>query len=150
MKKIYTIICLGIIFSASMLRAQLNGVYTIDNTLPASITNFTSFTQFASTLNLQGISGAVTVNVGATSGPYNEQIAIVQYTGASVSNSVLINGNGRTISFNATSATLPYTILLSGADYMTWNNLRVLGTNGTYALAMHLWNGSDNNTSTNM
>src|ERR1043165_5156466 len=117
MKKIYGILCLGIVFSASMLRAQLNGVYTIDNTLPASATNFTSFTQFASTLNVQGVNGPVIVNVGLGSGPYTEQVEILQYTGASATNSVVINGNGRTITFNATNTALRHTIMLSGADY---------------------------------
>jgi hypothetical protein len=149
-KKIYWTLCLGIIFSASLLRAQLNGVYTIDNTVPVSTTNFTSFTQFASTLNLQGVSGPVTVNVGVTSGPYTEQIEIIQYAGASATNSVVVNGNGRTITFNATNTALRHTIMLSGADYMTWNNLRVIGTNATSALVVHLWNASDNNTFNNM
>lgn len=130
--------------------AQLNGIYTIDNTLPASTTNFTSFTQFASTLNAQGVSGAVTVNVGASSGPYNEQINIIQYTGASATNSVVINGNGRTITFNATNTALRHTIMLSGADYMTWNDLRVIGTNATSALVVHLWGRANYNTFNNM
>ncbi len=150
MKKNYLTLCLGILFSASSLHAQLNGVYTIDNTVPVSATNFTSFTQFASTLNVQGVSGPVTVNVGTTSGPYNEQIEIIQYAGASATNSVVINGNGRTITFNATNTALRHTILLSGADYMTWNNLRVIGTNGTSALVVHLWGGADNNTFNDM
>ncbi len=150
MKKIYGILYLGILFSATTLRAQLNGVYTIDNTAPSSATNFTSFTQFASTLNAQGVSGPVTVNVGLGSGPYSEQIEIIQYAGASATNSVVINGNGRTITFNATNTALRHTIMLSGADYMTWNNLRVIGTNATSALVVHLWNGADNNKFNNM
>lgn len=129
------------------LQAQLNGTYSIDNTQAASATNFTSFTQFASTLNAQGVSGPVTINVGG--GPYNEQININQYTGGSATNSVVINGNGRTITFNATNAALRHTIMLSGADFMTWNNLNIIGTNATSALVVHLWNGSNNNTFNN-
>lgn len=150
MKKIYGFLCLGLICSGLTLHAQLSGVYTIDDTAPVSATNFTSFTQFASTLNAQGVSGPVTVNVGILSGPYNEQVEFIQYPGSSATNSVVINGNGRTITFNATNVAARHTIMLSGADYMTWNNLQVIGTNGTSALVVHLWNGADNNTFNDM
>jgi hypothetical protein len=152
MKKIYRFLCIGIMAAmpGAYLQAQLNGVYTIDNTQAVSATNFTSFTQFTSTLNAQGVSGPVTVNVGVASGPYNEQIDIIQYAGSSATNSVVINGNGRTITFNATSAAMRHTIMLSGADYMVWNNLRVIGTHATNALVVHLWNGSDYNIFNNM
>jgi len=150
MKKIYQLFFLGMLFSVSVLRAQLSGIYTIDNTLAPSATNFTSFTQFASALNTQGVTGSVTVNVGAASGPYTEQVEFLQYGGASATNSVLINGNGRTITFNATNAALRHTLMLSGADFMTWKNLTVIGTNATNALVVHLWNGADNNTFENM
>src|SRR5690606_30360884 len=104
-KKIYGLLCLGmtLVLPGTKLLAQLNGAYTIDNTIPSSATNFTSFTAFANAINANGVSGPVVVNVGATSGPYNEQIEIIQYAGASATNSVVINGNGRTITYNATN-----------------------------------------------
>lgn len=151
MKKIYGLLCLGmtLVLPGTKLLAQLNGAYTIDNTIPSSATNFTSFTAFANAINANGVSGPVVVNVGATSGPYNEQIEIIQYAGASATNSVVINGNGRTITYNATNTALRHTIMLSGADYMTWNNLHIVGTNATSALVVHLWNDADYNTFNN-
>jgi len=147
MKKNYTFILVLLLLSARYL-GQLNGIYTINNSIAASSTNFTSFATFAASLNVGGVSGPVTVNV-LTNGTFNEQVNFLQAPGISATNSVLINGNGATITFNATSATLLHTILLSGADYMTFNNLNVVGTGGTYALACHLWNGANNNTFNN-
>src|SRR5687768_4836503 len=85
------------LLASSTLTAQLNGVYTIDNTIAASATNFTSFATFAASLNVGGVSGPVTVNVGTTSGPYTEQVNFIQAPGISATNTVTINGNGRTI-----------------------------------------------------
>lgn len=146
MNKIY-LICsaaLTMLLTVSA-HAQLNGVYTIDNTQPASTTNFTSFTQFASTLNAQGVSGPVTANVGNTSGPYVEQVEFQQITGASAINTITINGNGRTVTFGAGVTANRHTILFTGTDYVTINNLTVTATNATNAFAVHLWSGADNN-----
>lgn len=124
--------------------AQLSGIVTIDNTQPASSTNFTSFATFASSLNTGGVSAPLTVNVVANT-VFNEQITFNQTPGISATNTITINGNGSTLTFSATVAATPWTLLLSGADFMTFNNLKVTGTGATYALAVHLWNSANNN-----
>ncbi|MES2680899.1 MAG: T9SS type A sorting domain-containing protein [Bacteroidota bacterium] len=139
----FTLILVCLFFSAKFL-AQLNGVYTINNTIAASATNFTSFATFAASLNVGGVSGPVTVNV-LSNAVFTEQVNFNQAPGISSTNTVTINGNGATLTFNATSATLRHTLLLTGADYMTINSLTVTGTNATNALSCHLWAGANNN-----
>ncbi|WP_317896711.1 T9SS type A sorting domain-containing protein [Aurantibacillus circumpalustris] len=125
--------------------AQLSGIVTINNTIPSSATNFTSFTAFAAVVNTAGVSGPLTVNVAATSNLYTEQVSFSQAPGISATNTITINGNGRTITFNATAAANPHTIVLNGADYMFFNNLNIIGTGASYALVVHLWNQANNN-----
>lgn len=126
----------------------LNGTYTLDPTLPASSTNFTSWAAFKTAL-VCGITGPVTLNVNAATGPYNEQVEFVPVTGASAVNTITINGNGAVINYNASLSTAPHTIALNDADYFRFKNLTVGGLGATYALSMHLWNNADNNTFTN-
>ena len=124
---------------------QLTGNYTIDDTQLSSATNFTSFTQFASTLNLQGVAaGGATVSVNG-SPVYTEQINLAN-TSMTSANRLYIVGNGRTLTYAAQTTNLPHTLLLSGADYVTISNLKIDATNATNALAVHLWNGADYNT----
>jgi len=133
-----------LILLATQAGAQLSGVVTIDNGSPSSASNFTSFTAFAAVINTAGVSGPLIVNVAATSTVYNEQVSFIQAPGISATNSVTINGNGRTISFNSAASANPHTLVLNGADFMTFNNLNIVGL-GTFALTVHLWNGADNN-----
>ena len=137
------------LYSFNIHSQAMTGVYTIDNTSPASASNFTSFTSFATYLNANGVSGPVTVNVSATSGPYNEQVNFTQAAGVSATNTITVNGNGRTLSFTSSSSTAPHTLLLSGADYMTFDNLVINGSGTTYALSVHLWNQANSNQFTN-
>jgi hypothetical protein len=124
--------------------AQLNGVYTIDLTQPTAGTNFQTFSAFANTINAQGVSGPVTVNVAVGTGPYVEQPIFNQITGMSVTNSVTINGSGVTITFAGTAAA-PHTMLFNGTDYFTVNNLNMVGTTLNSCLVLHLYNLADNN-----
>lgn len=149
MKKKYSFLgmcgLLAACFAFDVNAQALSGNYTIDNTQPATATNFTSFTQFANSLNTNGVSGPVTVNVGNTSGPYVEQIRFNQISGMSSTNSVTINGNGRIIRFTSNSSTLPSTFDLNGTDYMFVHNLQVEALGSTYGQAVHLYNNADNN-----
>jgi len=131
--------------SAIGTQAQMAGVYTIDNTLPTGGTNYTSFTDAVSDLVALGINAAVTFNV--TSGQtFNEQIDIPQITGSSATNTITVNGNTALLTFSPTSSFVPHTLRLSGADYMRFNNLRVIVSfNSNPGTALHLYNGSDYN-----
>ncbi|WP_317899394.1 T9SS type A sorting domain-containing protein [Aurantibacillus circumpalustris] len=125
--------------------AQLAGVVTINNTAPASATNFTSFTAFAAVVNTAGVSGPLTVNVDVASGPYTEQVKFLQAPGISATNTITINGNGRVLTFGSSASANPHTMVLQGADYMFFNNLNFIGTGTTYALVVHLWSSANNN-----
>ncbi len=121
----------------------LAGTYTINGGLPTGGTNYQTFTDLAIDLNCAGVSAPVVVNVIPAT--YTEQINIGNIPGSSLTNTVTINGSGSTLTF-AAIITAPHTLMLSGADYMSWNNMSIVGTGATYALACHLWNQSDNNT----
>jgi len=122
--------------------AALSGAYTINSLLSTSGTNFQSFTDFATAINAQGVSGPVTVSVSG--GPFNEQVLFNQITGASSINRITINGNGCTITYASTNTNLRHTLGFNGGDYFTINNLIVQGT-GTYAYPCQMYNNADYN-----
>lgn len=124
-------------------------MYTINSGAPASATNYTSFSTFASSINAVGVSGPVTVDVVAGSGPYNEQVEFTAIAGTSATNTIAINGNSNTITFAASLLAAPWTVNLNGTDFMTINSLTITGTGGTYAMSLHLWNNANNNTFNN-
>lgn len=122
------------------------GTYTIDKNAPASATNFTSFTSAAGTLNTGGITGTVTINVVAASGPYNEQVTINNIPGASASSPVTINGNNQELNFNNTSAGSLHIIGLNNTKHLVLNNLRIKSLNSSYGAGIIFTNNSDSNT----
>ncbi|MFT7378578.1 MAG: hypothetical protein ACI8ZQ_000316, partial [Bacteroidia bacterium] len=129
MKKIYnrnwlfknfkSIAVLGALLVAGSASAQLSGTYTINSAASTSGTNYASFTALASALNTSGVSGAVTINVVAGSGPYSQQFNLNAISGSSATNTITINGNGEKI-----SASSPI-IKLNGTDYITFDDLVV-------------------------
>jgi PKD repeat protein len=134
------VICLAA-FSAN---AQLAGIYTINSASPTAASNFSTFTDLATVLNSAGVSGAVTVNVLGASN-YNEQVEFTQAPGVSTSQNIVINGNNHALSFTSTNTAQPWTLLLNGADFMTFNNLFVEGLGASNPLPCHLTNNADNN-----
>src|SRR5690606_38792559 len=85
------------------------GTYTINSAIVTGAGNFQTFSDAMAAIGC-GISGPVVLNVVAGSGPYNEQVTIPSTVGATATNTVTINGNGNTVTFNATSSALPYTL----------------------------------------
>ena len=127
----------GFLLISSASFGAFSGTYTIDAKSAASSTNYQSFTSIfgdmfngtrtdGGTSNGSGISGAVTINVVSGSGPYTEQVTIKQISGISATNTIVVNGNGNTIQFSATSSSTSHTILFDGADYVTIDNLKIL------------------------
>lgn len=137
------LVAVCVLFTGTMAMAQLSGTYTIDSANTTSGTNFQSFTDFASAINTNGVKGAVTVNVVSGSGPYEQSVSFGAISGANSSNTITINGNGETIRNTASS----YVIQMNGADYFTFNNLKVdaAGT-GNNTRCFHFYNGADYNT----
>ncbi|GAA4393169.1 hypothetical protein GCM10023186_44490 [Hymenobacter koreensis] len=128
---------------------SLTGTFTINSALPTGggNRNFVSFTDAAAALNTAGVAGAVTLNVDASSGPYTEQITLTTIAGASATNTITFNGNGRTLQFGSTTSAQRAVIKLDGADYVTLNNLNVVAnpTGATYGWGIHLANEADHN-----
>lgn len=125
--------------------APVSGTFTINNALPTSSSNFQTFTEAISFISC-GIGGPVVFNVTPGSGPYNEQLNIPQIGGASSTNTIKINGNGETISFNSTSTNSRSVVTLNGTDHLTLDSLIIDATSGTYGWGILLTNSADSNT----
>ncbi|RZK98859.1 MAG: hypothetical protein EOO62_25710, partial [Hymenobacter sp.] len=125
----------------------LAGAYTINNTLPTAGTNFTSFTDAATRLNTDGVSGPVTITV--SNGPYAEQFLLADVAGTSATNTLTVNGGGRTIQFASAATAQRAVVQLNGTDYTTINNLVIDATGGTYGCGILLTNAANNDRLTN-
>ena len=122
------------------------GVYTLNSLAAPSATNFQTFTQLTSALR-GGINGPVVVNVNPSSGPYNEPLLLPVIGGASVVNSVTINGNGRTLQFNNTA---DYALIrFDGSKHVYIDNLVVKSLNSINGWGAHFTNNADSNRLTN-
>jgi hypothetical protein len=129
----------------------LAGFYTINSAFPTDLAslNFQSIGAAVSLLNCVGVSGPVVFNVVQGSGPYNEQIALNNISGASDVNTITFNGNGQTMSFTTTAA-LRYLFLLDGAKHITINDFVFEGTTlATNFFPVLLTNQADSNTISN-
>jgi hypothetical protein len=129
----------------------LAGFYTINSAFPTDLAslNFQSIGAAVSLLNCVGVSGPVVFNVVQGSGPYNEQIALNNISGASDVNTITFNGNGETMSFTTTAA-LRYLFLLDGAKHITINDFVFEGTTlATNFFPVLLTNQADSNTISN-
>lgn len=117
------------------IKTALNGIYTIDNTLPTAGVNFANFTDVANDLNTLGISGPVTFNVtagqtfpmtvGAT--PYNYAFAIAT-TGTPTMPIVFQrfgSGANPVIAVTGSAATNDIAVFNYGADYITFDGIDV-------------------------
>ncbi|HET9504039.1 MAG TPA: T9SS type A sorting domain-containing protein [Hymenobacter sp.] len=129
----------------------LSGAYTINSALPTAGTNFASFTEAATRLNLDGIGGPVTLAV--TGGPYTEQFSLGQVPGTSATNTIVVNGGGSIIRF-ASTTNQRAVVQLNGTDYTTITNLVIDATGGTTGVATSgigvlLTNAADNDQLTN-
>lgn len=125
--------------------SPLSGTYTLDSAIVTGGTNFQSFTDLVLSLTNAGVNGAVTVNVTAASGPYEEQVIITSVPGISATNSVTINGNGEIVQYDALTADRRI-IGLDGAKHITLDSLTIKSLNTTYGYGVHLMNSADSNT----
>jgi trimeric autotransporter adhesin len=132
----------------SMVQAQLpGGVYTIDNRLPTSGKNYNSFNAAVIAM-LNGITGSVTFNVAAGSGPYNEQVFLDDQIGSSATKLVTFNCNGVTLRFLSTNDLARAGIKISNADYIIIDNLKIEAlatTSSEFGWGIHLSDEADHN-----
>ncbi len=127
--------------------APVSGVFSINSAVATGGGNFQTFADAVNFIKC-GIGGAVTFNIAAGSGPYNEQVVIPTIPGTSAANTITFNGNGAQLHYLSTVTTKQSVFELNGADYVTVNNLQIK-SDGTgwnqYGIAVHLTNDADNN-----
>lgn len=134
----------GPVSGATTCSTPLVGAYTIDQNAPLSATNFTGIAQFATAISACGVSGPVTVNVVANSGPYNERAVFGDIAGATVGNNITFFGNGNLLTNTATVSAERATLLLDGTDHMIIDGLNVEAL-GTIGFGIQLTNDADSN-----
>ncbi|MBF9141277.1 beta strand repeat-containing protein [Hymenobacter properus] len=142
------------ISSSAATANPISGAYTINSAQPTAGTNFTSFTDAATRLNRDGVNGPLTLTV--LGGPYTEQFMLNAVSGTSATNTIVVNGGGRTIQFASTNSNQRAVVQLNGTDYTTINNLVIDPTGGTgaspaatYGYGVLLTNVADNDRITN-
>lgn len=129
----------------------VSGTFTINSALPTGGTNFQTFNAAYDYIKC-GINGQVTFNVAAASGPYNEQLVMTPVPGASTTNTVTFNGNGRILQFTSSNTNERAVIKLNGADHIKFDNLTINANGSTtneYGFGVQLLNNADSNTINN-
>jgi parallel beta-helix repeat protein len=128
--------------------AALTGNYTINKNNPTAGTNFQSISAAAARLSTCGVSGPVTLTVASGTGPYNEQVEILEIPYTSATNTVTFEGSGNTVS--ATPGARFGIFVLNGADYVKLNNFVItLPATATAGWGVQLINAADHNTISN-
>lgn len=113
----------------------LSGTYTVDTTVVISATNFHTMEDFVFQLNNCGVNGAVVLNVSSDVGVEQEPWDINTIAGASMTNTVTINGNGLTLNKKSSSN---HFVRLSGASYLTIDNVNFMNqtTSAVFGIQM--------------
>lgn len=120
-----------------------SGNFTINNTQPASATNFTSFTDAVDYIKC-GINGPVVFDVKPSL--YNERVVIPAIAGTSTVNTITFNAHNATLANAALVSGSRSVLVLDGADYVTIDSLNIDATGGTYGWGIQLTSQADNNT----
>jgi trimeric autotransporter adhesin len=147
--KLLIVFYISLILSGHI-KAQLSGNYTINSAQSTGGTNFQSFTAFADSLNVNGVSGSVTATVAPGSGPYMEQVTFDSIAGTGPSAIITLEGSGETITALTDSADR-HVVRLKDIQYFTINNLKIkrdsAATSGFYGI--HIYNTGSHITITN-
>ena len=126
---------------AGVANAQLSGSYTINSASATGGTNYATWSAFASAIGTSGVSGAVKVTV-MTDETTSATVTFNAISGASSTNTIAIDGNGKKLSSSATYEAIGF----NGADYVTIKNLIVQKTGtGTIQTGIRFYNNSDYN-----
>jgi len=121
---------------------SLTGVYTVDNTLPTSGTNFNNFMDLAFALSTFGVCGPVDVNV-MSGGTFTEQVTFNSIPGASQTNRINIHGNNSILDFNANTSSR-FVVRFNGASFVTLEDLTIRSLNATFGWGV-VYSGSASN-----
>ncbi len=126
---------------ATTLQASLSGTYTINSAVATGGTNYQTFAAFIDALNTYGVCGPVVANVNASSGPYTEILSFGDIAGTSATNTIRINGNGRTVQYNC-DVNNRQLIQMIGTKYLTIDSLNFVSQNATYGWAAIINSGA--------
>ena len=147
MKRILLLLLLFPILSWAQ---PLSGSYTIDSSQPTAGTNFQSLTDFATSINANGVSGNVDAAIVPGSGPYNEQVTFNSIPGTGPAAVITLEGNGETVT-TLTNSVDRHILRLKDCQYFTINNVRVLrdssAASGFYGI--HILNSGNHITISN-
>ncbi|TVQ78548.1 MAG: T9SS C-terminal target domain-containing protein [Flavobacteriales bacterium] len=127
----------------------LNGSYTINQFAATGGTNFASFSDFFNSTTCGVVTGPVTVNVVANTGPYIERVEAGVISGVSATNTITINGNGNTLTYSASGSNDRTTMVLDGTSYLHIDSLNIFATGFSHGWVLQLTNGADHNTFSN-
>lgn len=119
------------------------GNYTINSALPTGGGNYQSFNDVAAAISC-GILGDVVFTVAPGSGPYSEQVTYNSVPGVGPSATITFEGNGETLTHDASVKFA--TVILSGIDYVTFDNIVLESTSSAQGMAVQLNSEADHNT----
>ena len=143
---------------------QLKGIYSINNGISASNTNYTSFGAAVDDLlngartdggtpNGKGVDSAVIFNVA--DGSYSESVNLSAVKGASAANTITFqsaSGDSTKVTLRyPTQSGTAYALSLAGARYIHFNQITIArtGTANGYARVILIDNGASHNSITN-
>ncbi|HKR04598.1 MAG TPA: T9SS type A sorting domain-containing protein [Bacteroidia bacterium] len=124
-KRIFILIYGAFCMHGAAIAQPLAGSYTINSAVATGGTNFQSFSDFAASLNSNGISANVTATVTAGSGPYQEQVVFSSPAGTSATSGIVLEGSGETLTA-ITDSSDRHALRLADCDYFRINNLHVV------------------------
>ena len=98
-------------------------------------------------LQCGGVSGPVNFDLTQGAGPFVEQVIIPSIAGASSVNTIRFNGgaNRETVQFTGTTTNNRGVFILAGASHIILDSLTIFNSDPTYAYAVHITQGGDNN-----
>jgi hypothetical protein len=111
----------------------MSGTFTVNPSATVSATNFHTLLDVATNLTCRGVSGPVVINVASATGPYAGQLNFGAISGVSDTNTIVINGNGNTI----TGMTSPL-VRFTGSKYITLRNCTITGGTGYTGFGVHI------------
>jgi hypothetical protein len=124
------------------MRTAMKGNYTIGG----NNADYVTISNAVSDLNEFGVCGPVYFKISP--GTYTERLVINNIGGVSSFNTVVFDGidtSSTTIQYTGTGINNMQTILLNGANFVTFKNLTIKANGNDYGIAVHLV-GSSNNT----
>jgi hypothetical protein len=119
------------------------GTYTINPNLPASGTNFVSFSSALQSLSC-GVAGPVVFNVDSNT--YNGKLDISNIANTSATNTITFNGNkARILHTSDANDPTSYVVQLRDVNYITLNNFTFeLGATSTKGAVVSMGNANNN------